>query len=340
MILSAPIDPIARSVLEFYPPEAAESSWAALGNAGGFSGARLWRGETADGRQLCLRAWPFARMKEDRLNRIHRAIAACHLPFVPELIETTEGNTWLHAKDVFWEMTTWLPGQADFHKEPSDARLFAAMRAVAAIHRRWTLREPLVAPCPAVRRILRALREWRNLLQSGWRPDFDLPLTPEIHQCARRAWDAVFANIFGTEFALHDWEKRPLPVQVCLCDVWHDHILFEGENVTGVIDYGGVKPDCVAVDLARLLGSLLPDQPERMQNALDVYTAVNPLPSEILKLVPVLDRCGSVVGLTNWLRWLYLDRKAYEDLPRVAERLEMLLQRVETSRPANLFPWA
>ncbi len=127
-------------------------------------------------------------------------------------------------------------------------------------------------------------------------------------------------------------------MQYCLCDVWHDHILYVGDEVTGVIDYGAIKPDCVAVDLARLLGSLIPDDSERMQQALAIYSAIHPVPSDVLRLSAVLDRAGSVVGLTNWLRWLYLEKRPYSEAAGVARRMETLLKRVEMKAP-GADPW-
>ena len=47
---------------------------------------------------------------------------------------------------------------------------------------------------------------------------------------------------------------RPVPFNLCIGDVWHDHILFEGDAVTGMIDFAAAKVDHVAADLARLLG--------------------------------------------------------------------------------------
>ena len=182
------------------------------------------------------------------------------------------------------------------------------------------------------------MREWRDLIQCGWKPDYDLPLSELIHLYARRAWDAVAVNAYSVEFSLAEWEARMLPVQLCLCDVWHDHILYEGDRVTGVIDYGAVKSDCVASDLARLLGSMIPDEPERMQMALAIYSAGQPVPGDVLKLVAVLDHAGSIVGLTNWLRWLYLDKKSYGDLTRVASRMEAMLKRVEKKKLTT--PWS
>ncbi len=213
------------------------------------------------------------------------------------------------------------------------------MRSLAMIHDQLKPPREILAPAPAVTRILRALRNWRILLNSGWKPDFKLPQPGPVAAFARRAWDAISSNTYSIEFSLLEWESRRLPVQLCLCDVWHDHILYEGDAVVGVIDYGAVKPDCVAVDLARLLGSMIPDQPERMHDALMVYSAIHPVSSEILKLAAVLDHAGSTIGLTNWLRWLYLDDRRYAESASVAKRMEALLKRVERKRSAALNAW-
>ena len=96
-----------------------------------------------------------------------------------------------------------------------------------------------------------------------------------------------------------------------------------------MIDYGSVKPDCVAVDLARLLGSMIPDQPERLHAALAIYSIIHPVPEDVLKLAAVLDRAGSIIGLTNWIRWLYQENRSYSASASVARRMEALLNRVE-----------
>jgi Ser/Thr protein kinase RdoA (MazF antagonist) len=341
MISTDPADSLARDVLSCYAPEIAHATWTPLGNAGGFSGARIWRGQAQDGRRLCLREWPALRTTEDRLQEIHVAMRQlAELPFVPDLVATQDDSTIVQLDDSFWEISTWMPGTADFHRQPTDARLFAAMRTLASMHELLVPVRPVEAPCPAVKRILRALRGWRDLLQSGWKPDFNLPRPAPIPALARRAWKAISADTYSIEFTLVEWEVRVLPVQFCLCDIWHDHILFEGDEVTGVIDYGAVKPDCVAIDLARLLGSMIPDEPERMHRALAIYSAIHAVPSDILRLSTVLDRAGSVVGLTNWLRWLYLEKRTYTEAAGVAKRMEALLKRVELKMPAALSPWA
>src|SRR6202023_1230336 len=80
--------------------------------------------------------------------------------------------------------------------------------------------------------------------------------------------------------------------QPCVCDVWHDHVLFEGDTVSGLIDFGGAKVDSVAVDLARLLGSMAGDDPVLRDAGFGAYVAVRPLSLGEVDLVTLLDRTG------------------------------------------------
>lgn len=48
--------------------------------------------------------------------------------------------------------------------------------------------------------------------------------------------------------------RQRVSVQLCFTDVHRDHVLYSGDEVTGLIDYGAVKLDSPAVDLARLFG--------------------------------------------------------------------------------------
>jgi thiamine kinase-like enzyme len=340
MIKVARMDPAARDVLNEYAPAVGLGAWKPLGNAGGFSGARIWRGELADGRSLCLRAWPLGRTQEDHLRLIHEAQNCCDLPFISRLWRTRDGGTFVRRGKQFWEVSDWMPGHAGFHLQPSDERLFAAMRALAAIHERLQAREQREGPCPAVCRIIAAFRAWRELVQSGWKPNFGLDYPYEIHERGRRAWNVLLGGALTAEYSLLDWTERPVPIQLCLCDVWHDHILYTDNEVTGVIDFGSVKMDCVAMDLARLLGSFIPDEGARMNRALAVWSALRPVPRAVLDLVPVLDRAGMAVGLTNWVRWIYMDERPFSDERQVVRRMDALLRRAESKRPTALLPWA
>jgi aminoglycoside phosphotransferase (APT) family kinase protein len=115
-----------------------------------------------------------------------------------------------------------------------------------------------------------------------------------------------------------------VPVQPCLCDVWHDHVLFTGEAVTGLVDYGEVKPDHPAVDLARLLGDLIGDDERRFHLGLAAYRAAGG-PVEVDEhFVRLLDRTGVVCAVIHWVNELTAGSSA----PNAEARLTRLLGRL------------
>ncbi|HJZ90526.1 MAG TPA: phosphotransferase [Gemmataceae bacterium] len=320
------LDP--RAVVAAYSPSVAAARWTSLGHAGGFSGSRLWRGVGADGREFCLKAHPPAADPE-RLERVvHRWMEIARsagLDFVPAVERARGGGTVVYHDGRAWEVTAWMPGRADFRDRPTDARLSAAITAIAQIHSAWSETQP-PSPCPALVRRWRALLDWEELLTAGWRPRFDGadPVRPH----AEAAWTLLPTVLPAVWPPLMHWLRQPVPTQPCLCDVWHDHVLFNGERVTGVIDYAAAKVDHVAVDLARLLGSLVPGDRKRMDVGLRVYASVRPIPHP--ELVPLLDWTGTIVAAVHWVRWLYHDGREFADRAAVANRVAEVVRRMQT----------
>src|SRR5262245_50590435 len=100
-----------------------------------FSEADVWRIQT-DGQEFALRRWQES-MDANRVAQIHRyqsSLAAGGLTFIPVLQRTTEGGTTLVENGGrLWELASWMPGVADFRRDPSAARLQAAMQAIARV---------------------------------------------------------------------------------------------------------------------------------------------------------------------------------------------------------------
>jgi homoserine kinase type II len=322
------IESTGRAVVARYPV-LQEARLTPLGNRGGFSGARLWRVETAAG-AFCLRAWPTDGPSADQLQWIHglmRSARSAGLTFVPAVLAASTTATQIAEAGRLWDVSEWLPGQADFHDRPDATRLAAACAALARLHAVWGKAEPKSGPCPAVMRRLEIWARWTQLVHSGWRPQFDAA-GADISPWARRAWEVLKGHPELTR-RLEPWTNRALPLQPCLCDIWHDHVLFTGEVVTGLIDYGSVKVDHVAVDLARLLGSLAGNDTQLRASGLGAYCTLRPLSAQEEEIVGLLDETGTIIGAANWLRWLYHERRRYEDLQAVSRRLGALVERIE-----------
>jgi Ser/Thr protein kinase RdoA (MazF antagonist) len=319
---------LAAQVLAYYPAPV-RGTVTALGNHGGFSGARLFRVEAPAG-AFCLRAWP-PDISSPRLHTIHsliRRATDAGVDFVPRVVPTAAGQPFVAAADRLWELTDWMPGAATFHRDPTPERLRTACTALARLHRAWSEPNPRRAVCPAVERRLAAARDWLALTSAGWRPAPD-PSDP-VAPCVGHTWDLLRRRIPEVPALLDPWLRRPVALQPCLCDVWHDHVLFTGDRVSGLVDFGSVKVDHVAVDLSRLLGSLVGGDTARWCAGLQHYEEQRPLTAEERELARDLDRTGTVVAAANWLRWLYHERRAY-DRPAVGRRLAGLVERMEGS---------
>jgi Ser/Thr protein kinase RdoA (MazF antagonist) len=318
----------AYEVLNHYPA-GLRGTLVFLGTHGGFSGAHLWH-LTAPAGIYCLKAWPPDWRAPADLAWIHSLMArAATLPWMPRIIPVSQGASYVDLHGRLWEIATWMPGRADFTQTPSRIRLEAASTALAQLHQAWRDRESR-HPCPAVQRRLDSWRTWHDLLQSGWRPVWDgldpyMPVTEEL-------WRLVLEKQGEVPRHLAPWRARLLPLQPCVCDLWHDHVLFTGAAVTGLIDFGSLKQDHVAVDLARLLGSLVGADAELWEAGLSAYHEIRPLTADERALASVLDRTGTILAATHWLRWLYLERRKYEHPGAVRIRLMHLVQRLRDGK--------
>lgn len=127
---------------------------------------------------------------------------------------------------------------------------------------------------------------------------------------------------------LERWSEIPLPLQMCLRDVKYDHALFEGERLVGLIDFGAVAIDSVAGDIARLLGSMVGDDRSEWPSAIDAYHAVRPLSVDERQAILIYDMGGNVAAAANWLRWLFIEERQFDDPRAVVRWLQWLAARV------------
>jgi homoserine kinase type II len=323
------IHEIARNYADGYQPSRIE----ALGFAGGMSGALFWRLETPAGR-LVLRRWPSEHPSAERLRWIHDVLfhaTARGIVFVPAPIRTKSGESFVCDGGNFWELAPWMPGAADYEQSPSEEKLRSAMAALASFH--CAVDDfPMganrhVAEAPAVVRRLARLEKLRH----GEIEELSLALGniqwPEFSRQAR-----MFLAILPECLPRAIERLRPLvnvsmSLQPCLRDIWHDHVLFTGNEVTGIIDFGAVDVDTPATDIARLLGSLVGDDAEGWRIGLDCYSTIRPLSADEQSTIRALDASGTILAGCNWIRWICVDRRQFDDGPRILERFERIVGR-------------
>src|SRR5262249_28298255 len=163
--------------------------------------------------------------------------------FVPMVFATSNGPTALEHGGRAWELMEWLPGQADYRDRPSTRRLEAACCALAQVHDAWaatTRKSGDPGPIPAVRRRMEAAGQQGRVIA----PPPNL-LPTRGHLLAEK----LNHHLPRIPSLLSPWLQHTGHWPVCLRDVWHDHLLFAGEQVVGLVDYAGIGPDSVAADL-------------------------------------------------------------------------------------------
>jgi aminoglycoside phosphotransferase (APT) family kinase protein len=248
--------------------------------------------------------------------------AAAHLPFVPGVLRTPGGGTFVSEAGRVWDVTRWKPGAP--RESPTLAEIEAAAVAAARLHAAWPVSNH--GPCPGVLNRLRMLGEWTARPAA---PDEFRQLPEEIRSLLRRAGAIASALAPQASRALRPWAGRSLPLRACLRDLRGDHVLFTGAEVTGIIDYGATAEDHPAVDLARLLGDFAGEDDGRFAAGLRAYRETGGLfdvPEEFARL---LDRTGVVCSVLGWMRRLLVERRTYADTSAVARRLGGLLARSE-----------
>ena len=324
-------------VLACYPAACRPGRIEALGSAGGSSGARLWR-IAAPRRLLLLRRWPREHPDARRLEFIQSAVwhvANRGLAFIAAPLRTEQGPGYIEQSGHLWELSPWLPGAADYLPERRSEKLVAALTALADFHRAaesFPLTPTAPATSPGIAERLARLQSLRSgrlaeivaaaascPVVSQWRELASLgPRVAALFEPAAPSVERELATAANLAVAL----------QPCLRDVWHDHVLFEGDRVTGLIDYGAMRIESVAADVARLLGSMAGDDAAAWQIGLAAYEAVRPLSPYERRLLGVFDRSTTLLAACNWLDWVLVEGRKFADPAAVTSRVRGIVARM------------
>jgi Ser/Thr protein kinase RdoA (MazF antagonist) len=308
----------------------------------GFSGAAVWKIETGAG-PMALRAMEGDRVQRDRLTELHRLLEhlggnGFHQTPVP--VRHRHGATWLERDGVIWQLEPWMPGRADYAAHPSEQRLIAALQCLARWHiaaktfvssdagRPW-FSQVSAAPSPGLNARCARIRKWDLSLLRTVRKQLPYNSWPEFAQWGERILELYQRQAADVLRLVTPCVSLQLPQQPCLRDIWHDHLLYEGDVVTGLIDPHAARSDCVATDLARLLGSLVGDDRHLWQVGLHAYRQIRPLSVDELAMVELFDRTTVLLSGLTWLEWQCLEGKVFPDPAAVLERLRSIVQRLE-----------
>jgi len=309
--------------------------------ASGFSGASILHLHCDQG-EFCLRAWPAPGLPTQRILGLHRLLeftfeaGVCQVA-VP--LKSDSATTLVEMDGRRWQLEPWMPGIADFWTNRSDARLRAAVRCLAGWHRaavafvpdnretKWFASSP-GDRSPAVSERINLIDSWSPDKLEALRQRFrggDWPRLSDLGSQMVALFERTAATIADE---LRTVQRQRFPLQPCLRDVWHDHVLFTGDEVTGLIDPSACRTENVATDLARLLGSFVGDDAASWDVAINEYTNVRPISLPEMALIHVLDRSSVLLSGMNWLDRILLRQELPADRSRVEERIQTIVQRL------------
>lgn len=279
--------------------------------SGGYSGAQVWKCETTDGLTGALKCWPTS-LTEPRLTEIHAVMRSVQaMTAVPRIMPTRSGGSFVRHHDRLWDYTEWKPGEPDHSDQASDGRLRTALATLQTVHAILG-RTAAPGPIPVIGRRLDLLRDLKGLSHQS----LDYP--PLV-----RPWvDRLFNLLPVVDARLRPWAATIRPVQMCLRDIHRDHVLFSGDTVSGLIDFGACRLDVPEADVARLLGDLRPFD----SDSLRLVLAATPYD---IALIETLIATAPACNLGGWLLRLSSNR-----LPKVGEsvleaRLGRLLRQLD-----------
>lgn len=296
-----------------------------LGNAGGFSGARLWRLQSPVG-ELCLRRWPAKHPDAKKLTWMHNVLAEAYqagCSFLPVPIENMNGNRFVRADGHLWELTPWMPGEASIVRGDAQEKLRVAMTAIASFHN--TAIEVEVGVSPGVNERAQLVDKLLSGLLVRWQNELprysDRPFYAACTEILARSAPLIHA-LPATLGPLRD---QKLQLQPCLRDIWQDHVLFEGNRVSGIIDFGAMRMELVACDIARFITSVAHSIEDAWDVGLAGYQQARPISRLEVQAVHAFAKCNIALSGINWVRWLMFENRSFDNLEGVHRRLETIL---------------
>lgn len=326
-------EPDHLQVLAFYGEGCRPRQIEPLGSAGGFSGAQFWRVWTDSG-VLCLRRWPKENPSTEGLEFIQAVlwyVAREAFTLVPLPLENRRFGGYVRHAGHLWELAPWMPGEADFCQEPNERKLRAAMVALAQFHRAaatFPLPAESLSRSPGICDRLARLKGWMSGDLDRLAAAIEPGHWPEMADRGQRIL-GLFPMAAGRVLELLARSARhQVELQPCIRDIWHDHVLYEGTEVSGLIDFGSMGPENVAADVARLLGSMAGDDAPLWRTGLESYQALRPLSDAESELVRAFDQSTVLMGGLNWLDWIYRQRRQFEQPTVVLDRVDGILLRL------------
>jgi Ser/Thr protein kinase RdoA (MazF antagonist) len=301
-----------------------------LGSAGGFSGAEFWK-VTVGATEYCLRRWPNSKPTRAQADVIYPTLEYVQrhsdLPLAFP-IQTLHSEPMCRVDNAHWELSRWMPGAPIADTEINDDQLRAAARALAEFHNTTSSLSQQQRASPAI-----AFR--CAMIDRLWATQFE---QLQATQDSSGAVDSVVKKMLLDQFryqahALRQQLEllRSVPVSQIptFGDIWSDHVLFNNDEVSGIVDFGAMKVESPCLDIARLFGSYADYSSEALRRGISYYGEFRELNDLDCSLIELYDRAYVILAGVQWLIWIELEQRVFVDNETVRQRLHRLVRRCE-----------
>lgn len=325
------------TILAFYPVGPKPGAVAVHLKEGGFSGSLVWRLSSDQG-VFCLRRWSAEYTDAGRLRWIHRVLAGVFeagFRRVAVPLTAADGEIVVRHGGHLWQLEPWLPGEAADAGQfgaVSVSRLEAALKALAEYHRTVAEtgnRQP-DGPAPGIvkrgAKISELMGGGLKRLKNGVATERNL--WPELADRAPAVFQ-MFARL-APEVAvrLGKASKQVVAIRPAIRDIHREHVLFEGDQVSGIVDFGAMQFDHFAADIARLLGSLAGEDQLLWKRGLEAYEKQYPLTDDERRLVSTYNESEHLLAGINWLGWVFVDGRQFANRAEVLARFDEIVARL------------
>lgn len=302
---------------------------------GGLSGALLWKVTTPQV-SLCLRRTPLEHAPLPWQHRkTHEFLAHIHqagFQNVPLPKQTLSGESHVQKQGGIWELASWLIGNAT--RAPTLAQAKAAAAALARLHLAGASFHPQHGYPSGLQDRSVFLHELQRGELRALNSAVGRAPPTETRASALRIIAPIEAAL-PQALEIVQRSRIKVPLQWCHGDPHLGNFLFVDDHVTGIVDFALASASSVARDVARLVGSMVPQLTNPWQECVGAYRQLRPLSGDELRLIYAFHVSGTIGAATNWLRWRFVDNISAADAATTQARLADLTSRLELLREAE-----
>lgn len=336
--------------------------------SGGLSGARVYEASgqpslmTAGSQQASkyvLRCWP-SQVTKSRVDQVHQVIGAaanqCAYLLKPLPMGGAPGDGGARGASSrvlaeqptavrddqgrIWELNRWVPGQP-LAADADRAQICAGARALADVHQALRQQGISRAAAESIKERVRRIAQLSTQLPALWQLPLQGRTSPRVIDQLGRVQTLLRAKWGGfageMSIQLGQLAAQPLPVHFVLRDTRRQNVLFDHGEVSGIIDYDALRVDFPAVDLARWVSGFALYQSQRQQildgivaeyNEKTTFQSVYPV-EDFMRAIELIAESTQMISLANWLVWLTVEQRQFDDWSAVSTRLDELLSLVD-----------